>query len=125
MPDVEIRADCPWCGEVAMSATEYRCPPVRDGAVVLCRFACPICSREIFAPLSAAAARTLLVLGALPVHGPLPYELLESHEGPPVSWDDVLDLRNELESTCCPQDELTAHSVEQAAVGEPIRARSG
>lgn len=122
MRDVEIQADCPWCGEVAMSPTGYRCAPVPDNAVGLSRFICPICSREIFAPLSAAAARTLLLLGAQPLTGSLPYELLESHEGPAVSWNDVLDLHNALESTCWPQDELAPHSDEQVA---STRSHSG
>jgi hypothetical protein len=38
--------------------------------------------------------------------GAVPRELLESHDGPPLSWDDVLDLRLAVSRTCCPQEEL-------------------
>jgi hypothetical protein len=29
--------------------------------------------------------------------GSVPFELLESHSGPPLSWDDVLDFKLALE----------------------------
>lgn len=111
MAAYEIRTDCPSCGEVAIPAAHHRCALADDEPLRLCEFLCPNCDREVFTPLSPPAASTLLLLGAAPVTGGVPFELLERHDGPLLSWNDLLDLHTSLESTRCPQQELTQGDV--------------
>jgi hypothetical protein len=101
-------AECPWCGLVQVEVPDLRCEVAPHGTTEgLCEFTCPVCSRLVLAPVSAAGVDTLRRLGAARVPGAVPFELLEPHPEAPLSWDDVLDAHVALERGCCPQDELT------------------
>ena len=71
----------------------------------LCEFPCPGCERSLLLPIAPAEIPTLVLLGARTERS-LPFELLEAHSGPAVSWDEVLDLHFELERHAFPQQEL-------------------
>lgn len=47
-------------------------------------------------------------VGVSELVGTIPWELLEPHAGPPLSWDDLLDLQLAVSRTGCPQEELLA-----------------
>ena len=100
-----VRADCPTCGEVIAPAGRVVCGVSEVEETALCEFRCPTCDRELLIPVEPAEIPALVLLGARRADS-LPFELLEMHSGPAVSWDDVLDLHFELEHQPFPQTEL-------------------
>jgi hypothetical protein len=78
---VEVRAVCPGCGPMIVSAA--------------------VCLTTILVPAVAPAVETLWSAGAGHISGIVPFELLETHAGPPLSWDDVLDFKLALENRSC------------------------
>jgi hypothetical protein len=104
----QVETRCPWCGPVQVEVPDLRCEVAsRATSGGLCEFACPVCSRAVLTPVTAAGAKVLRRLGAGPLRGVVPFELLERHPADPMSWDDVLDASLALQRGCCPQDELT------------------
>lgn len=102
-----VRFECRWCGEIDLPIVELSCAiPADDSQEGLCEAACPICSRTAIVPTPAANAKSLLDGGASPAKGAIPFEFLEKHRGPALSWDDVFDVETEIERTCCPQEEI-------------------
>jgi hypothetical protein len=100
-----VQADCPTCGEVIAQASELVCGVSEAEETALCEFPCPGCERALLLPLDPTEVATLVLLGARTARS-LPFELLEAHSGPAVSWDEVLDLHFELERQKFPQREL-------------------
>ena len=88
-------------GQLVRCETEPR-PPTRG----LCELACPSCSQPILFPAAAEVTKALFEAGAQRVTGAVPFELLETHSGPPLSWRDLLDFKMALELSSWPQDEL-------------------
>jgi hypothetical protein len=89
-----VQAECPACGSVIAKAS-----------ALACEFPCPTCDRGLLIPVAPMEISSLLLLGAHKIRS-LPFELLEVHSGPSVSWDEVLDLHLELEGQSFPQEEL-------------------
>lgn len=102
-----IEVGCPRCGLVTVPAGDLICGVSSHDGLALCELHCPRCGRDLLLPLPVTDVGTLLLFGARRADSRLPYELLESHNGPALSWDEVLELHFELEQRCCPQDELT------------------
>lgn len=100
-----VQARCPTCGEVTTSATALACATSEADEAALCELLCPSCDRALLIPVAPVEVPTLLLLGARKVHS-LPFELLEAHSGPAVSWDEVLDLHVELENQPFPHERL-------------------
>ena len=100
-----VQADCPTCGEVIAQASALICGVSEAEETALCEFPCPGCERPLLLPLAPAEVPTLVLLGARTDRS-LPFELLEAHSGPAVTWDEVLDLHFELERQAFPQREL-------------------
>lgn len=100
-----VQADCPTCGEVIAPASELVCGVSEAEVTALCEFPCPGCDRVLLIPLAPTEVPTLVLLGARKGRS-LPFELLEVHSGPTVSWDEVLELHFELEHQSFPQEEL-------------------
>ncbi len=93
-----VHARCPWCGRVELLASDFTCSGAGPGeGRGLCEFTCPDCSRRVFVAVPTSDIALLWTGGA--GEGRLPLELLEPHNGPPLSWDDLLDFHlavNEL-----------------------------
>ena len=100
-----VQADCPTCGEVLERASALVCGVSEAEETALCEFPCPGCDRLLLLPLARTEIPTLVLLGARKGRS-LPFELLEAHSGPAVSWDEVLDLHLELARHKFPQREL-------------------
>jgi hypothetical protein len=98
---VEVRAVCPGCGPMVVSAAEIHCELEAAGRDGICELQCPVCSTTILVPAVAPAVETLWRAGAGHMSGIVPFELLETHAGPPLSWDDVLDFKLALENRSC------------------------
>ncbi len=107
-----VEARCPWDGTVAVRIVEMSCGTVAgdsaDGSAGLCSFMCPVCSREVINPVPLQGVKTLWLLGSEQSTGHVPFELLEPHGGPPLSWDDVLAAHEALEHMCCPPEQLAS-----------------
>lgn len=100
-----VQAECPTCGTVIAKASALACGVSGADEAALCEFPCPTCDRVLLIPIAPIEISSLLLLGAHKTRS-LPFELLEAHSGPPVSWDEVLDLHIKLEDQAFPQQEL-------------------
>jgi hypothetical protein len=94
---IEVRVVCPGCGPLVVPAQAFRCELEAAATKGLCEVRCPICSALVVLAAAASAVATMRNAGAGPMDGSVPFELLESHSGPPLSWDDVLDFKLALE----------------------------
>ncbi len=103
---VDARAVCPGCGPMVVPAAEVRCELETAGHRGLCELRCPVCSTTIVVPAVAPAVESLWRAGSGHMSGSVPFELLEPHAGPPLSWDDVLDFVLALENSSSPQPEV-------------------
>ena len=72
----------------------------------LCELICPSCSQPILFATAPAVIEALFEGGAKHPAGVVPFELLEPHAGPPLSWDDLLDFKVALARSAWPQLEL-------------------
>lgn len=113
--DAVVRVECPWCGFLTLPPQALRCAEAAGNQVALCEFSCPICSRLIIIRTTPEGFEAARRIGVAPLDGPVPRELLEARDGPPLTWDDLLDLHLAAARTCCPQEELLAPGHEVAA----------
>jgi hypothetical protein len=97
--EIEVRAVCPGCGPLVLPAAEFQCELEASGPKGICELRCPVCSTTVLVPAVASSVEMLWRAGAGHMSGPVPFELLESHAGPPLSWDDVLDFTLALENS--------------------------
>lgn len=86
---------CTRCGSMRVGAREVSCA-VNDHGEALCSATCPACHQPILIRTSRRVAEMVLWFGGA-ADPRAPMELLEAHVGPPVSWDEVLDLHLALE----------------------------
>lgn len=100
-----VQAQCPKCGTVLAAASALACGVSEADEAGLCEFLCSTCDHHLLIPISPIEISSLLLLGARKTRS-LPFELLEAHPGPPISWDEVLDLHITLEDHAFPQREL-------------------
>ena len=109
-----VQVSCPFCGPAELAAGALACGVDPEGSSRgLCQFTFPSCARLVFVGTVEAAANVLLAEGARPFAGPAPFELLETHRGAPVSWDDFLDFHLALSATPFPQEEVMSLDDEE------------
>jgi hypothetical protein len=94
-PGTRVEARCAWCGFVELLPAELRVHGSTDGEGLF-EFACPSCGRLNVRPLDEADLAALDQVGVAVRSGPAPFELLEPHDGPSISWDDLLDFHQAL-----------------------------
>jgi hypothetical protein len=93
----ELEVVCPHCGPVRAEAKDARCG-VDGGGEALCELDCPACLLPIFMRTTTSVAESIFWFGGREdLRAPL--ELLEPHTGPPIGWDDVLDIHVALAET--------------------------
>jgi hypothetical protein len=108
---IQVRAACPTCGPVLVDGELLRCemePAAPKPSRGLCELICPGCSRALLFPTAAAVLKALFEGGVQHSSGAVPFELLEAHTGPALSWDDLLDFKLALDASSWPQLELGA-----------------
>jgi len=87
-----IKASCPVCGDVSLTPDQVSVIACTRSEWSYYTFACPTCSDEIRKPADEEIV-ALLVSGGVPLeHWVIPAEALEEHEGPAVSYDELLDF---------------------------------
>ena len=96
--DIKVRVVCPGCGPLVVPAAELRCEVEADGDNGLCELSCPVCSATLLVRAPAATVEVMRDGGAGHMTGSVPFELLEPHTGPPLSWDDLLDFKLALDA---------------------------
>ena len=87
-----IKATCPGCGEVDLTADDILLRIGASRTVNTYGFTCPACSEFVQKPADDRVVRLLLSGGVMPVPVHVPAEALEVHQGPPLTYDDLLDF---------------------------------
>ncbi len=94
-----IKASCPTCGEVELTPADVSLVVCSHAALSYYSFACPGCTVQVRKPADDHVV-SLLVSGGVPATvWEVPAEALEPRTGPALTYDDLLDLAIELEST--------------------------
>jgi uncharacterized Zn finger protein len=103
-----IKATCPGCGEVDLTADDI---VLRIGAAQANTygFTCPTCGNFVEKPADDRVVRLLLSGGVVPVPTHVPAEAFELHEGPVITYDDILEFHEMLDRDDW-AEELLRHS---------------
>ena len=95
-----VKATCPTCGDVELTPADLElriCSTTTDASTYL--FTCTECEKVVVKSASDHRIVTLLTSVGVPtITWELPAELQETHDGPPLTLDDLIDLRLALES---------------------------
>jgi hypothetical protein len=87
-----IKASCPTCGEVELTPADVSLMVCSHAPLSYYAFTCATCSEEVRKPADDHVV-SLLVSGGVPAMvWEVPAEALEAHEGPTLSYDDLLDF---------------------------------
>jgi hypothetical protein len=92
-----IEATCPTCGTVECSPEDFELAVCDRPEHSYYCFACPVCLETIQKHAEERVVELLVAEGVTPTTWMLPGELLESHDGPPLTHDDLLELHLALE----------------------------
>lgn len=92
-----IEATCPTCGTVDCAPSAFTLAICSDAGSSFYRFTCPMCGALVQKHADARVTELLIAEGVNPIEWHLPAEILEHHQGPVISMDDVLDLHLLLE----------------------------
>ena len=87
-----IRATCPSCGEVELTAEELTLSVCPSAPRAYYAFWCPACEREIRKPADDHVVTLLMRGGVEPLVWDIPLERLETQDGPALDYDDLLDF---------------------------------
>ena len=109
-----IKATCPMCGEVELTATEVRLVVCSVDTMSYYAFDCPGCVDEIRKPADPRIVALLLTGGVQATQWTIPAEALETKFGPALSYDDLLDFALLLQDT----GDLVAAAID-TAISEP------
>jgi hypothetical protein len=94
-----IKASCPVCGEVELTPADVSLMVCSSAPLSYYAFTCTTCLDEVRKPADDHVV-SLLVSGGVPAQvWELPAEALEPHEGPRLSYDDLLDFALHLGTT--------------------------
>lgn len=105
-----IRTTCPTCGPVMLGAETIVLQTAEEDAAQaglegLWTFRCPCCGEQVTRRANARIARLLTGAGAEVAGGPSATALEQRQwhpeyppDGPPITWDDLLDMHMVLES---------------------------
>lgn len=92
-----IEATCPTCGTVECSPEIFELGVCDHKPASWYAFRCPVCSERIQKPAEERVIELLIAEGVTPHLWNMPAELRETHDGPPLTLDDLLDLHLALE----------------------------
>ena len=112
-----IKASCPGCGDVELTPAQVRLVVCSVRTWSYYSFACPGCLDEVRKPAGRDVVSLLLSGGVLAEPWTIPAEALEEHDGPALSYDDVLDFALWLDGA-----DLVAAA---AGSGRPVHRASG
>jgi hypothetical protein len=87
-----IRATCPTCGDVELKPADLRLVVCSRTDWSSYAFDCPRCTDEVKKPADEEVVALLLSGGVQAQEWHIPAEALEDHQGPRISYDDLLDF---------------------------------
>lgn len=87
-----IKASCPTCGEVELTSADVTLMVCNQATLSYYTFGCPTCTDEVRKPADDHVVSLLMSGGVRAVVWEVPTEALEVHEGPALSYDDLLDF---------------------------------
>ncbi|MGH9154721.1 MAG: hypothetical protein ACRD1K_02450 [Acidimicrobiales bacterium] len=96
--DTLIRATCDTCGDVELRVSDVQvllCATTNEGSYT---FRCTSCRFAVAKPADARVVDVLIAAGVELVVWDMPAELDEIHDGPPISYDDLMEFHFVLES---------------------------
>jgi hypothetical protein len=110
-----IRAQCPTCGDVRLSAGDLTVRVCSDDDSGSYRFRCTGCGAPVAKPASSHIVELLVSSGVRLEMWRRPAELFEYHSGPALTPDDLLDFHVALEQPdwldeLVPSDRRSRHS---------------
>lgn len=117
IPVATIRANCPTCGDVDLMSCDVTvrlCADDNQGSYV---FRCPDCEMAVAKPADSQIVDLLVASGVGLVVWTLPAELNEHHEGPVITYDDLLEFHYAIQQPGWFQ-RLTAASFETPSGGQ-------
>lgn len=92
-----IRATCTDCGDVELTTADVRvrvCVEDNQGSY---HFRCPSCQMSVVKPAEPRIVDLLVASGVEMATWTLPAELFETHQGPALTHDDLIDFHALLE----------------------------
>jgi len=92
-----IKATCPGCGEVELTPDDIELRVCTHAPASYYVFECPMCHTPIQKPADDRVIQLLISGGVKAIVWELPSEVLEAHEGPAFTKDDLLDFHLLLE----------------------------
>ncbi len=92
-----IEATCPSCGPVICRPGDFDLR-VWKGTAIYYVFTCPACSALVQKQADLRALNILLSEGLKPHIMRAPKEMTERRDGPPLTFDDLLDLHMKLQN---------------------------
>ena len=100
-----IKSTCPMCGDVDLTPRDVTVTVAERAGWATYSFECVSCHDTVEKPAEADVVRLLRSAGVRVVTVQIPAEALETHAGPALSYDDVLDFALLLEAS---EDIVTA-----------------
>ena len=107
-----IKATCPVCGEVELTADEVRLMVCSIASRSYYAFDCSTCVTEVRKPADEHVVSLLISGGVTATRWRVPAEALEEKAGPPIGYDDILDFALRMRRT----DRLAAFARARQAV---------
>lgn len=92
-----IKASCPSCGDVELTSAQVRLVVCSIADWSFYAFTCHTCHDEVRKPAACDAITLLQSAGVLAEMWAVPAEAIERHDGPAISYDDVLDFALRLQ----------------------------
>ena len=92
-----IKATCPSCGEVELKPDDIELRVCTHAPASYYVFGCPSCRDPIQKPADDRVIQLLISGGVRALVWELPSEVLEVHDGPALTHDDLLDFHLLLE----------------------------
>lgn len=92
-----IKASCPGCGDVELTPQQVRLVVCSVKSWSYYAFTCTGCHDEVRKPAGRDVVALLISGGVVAEPWSVPAEVLEQHDGPVLSYDDVLDFALWLE----------------------------
>ncbi len=98
IPVATIRASCPTCGDVELTSRQVTvrvCAADNQGSYV---FRCPECTMAVAKLADPKIVDLLVSSGVRLTVWHLPAELAETHDGAPITYDDLLEFHYALQT---------------------------
>jgi len=87
-----IKANCPSCGEVDLSAAQVALLVCASAPLSHYAFTCPSCRDRVKKAANDHVVSLLISGGVVPTTWDVPSEALEPHTGASLTYDDLLDF---------------------------------